>query len=109
MNFKLRVKKFVLEVLMELPPPYDDGYEKNIHQYYNEVCQELEKVKKMQDLSDVSDKPDHFYCVRCRARRFGKNIMKIVMKNKKIAYKAYCEVCNTTMFKIPSTNHPKEI
>jgi len=40
------------------------------------------------------------YCVKCRAKREGKNHQDVVMKNGKKAVKAICEVCGTTMFKI---------
>lgn len=40
------------------------------------------------------------YCVKCRAKREGKNVQAVTMKNGKPAKKAQCEVCGTTMFKI---------
>lgn len=40
------------------------------------------------------------YCVKCRAKREGKNLQKVTMKNGKPATKGQCEVCGTTMFKI---------
>jgi len=40
------------------------------------------------------------YCVKCRAKREGKNPVEVTMKNGKKAIKAVCEVCGTTMFKI---------
>lgn len=40
------------------------------------------------------------YCVKCRAKREGKDAQKVTMKNGKPATKAVCEVCGTTMFKI---------
>jgi len=40
------------------------------------------------------------YCVKCRAKREGKNAQGVTMKNGKKAPKAVCEVCGTTMFKI---------
>jgi RNase P subunit RPR2 len=40
------------------------------------------------------------YCVKCRAKREGKNVQSVTMKNGKPASKAICEVCGTTMFKI---------
>jgi len=40
------------------------------------------------------------YCVKCRAKREGKNAQGVTMKNGKKATKAVCEVCGTTMFKI---------
>jgi hypothetical protein len=41
-----------------------------------------------------------FYCVKCRAKRNGKDIKEVTMKNGKKAKKAICEVCGTTMFRI---------
>ncbi len=41
-----------------------------------------------------------FYCVKCRAKKKGKNIEKVTMKNGKPARKAVCETCGTTMFRI---------
>jgi RNase P subunit RPR2 len=40
------------------------------------------------------------YCVKCRAKREGKDAQTVTMKNGKMATKAVCEVCGTTMFKI---------
>jgi RNase P subunit RPR2 len=40
------------------------------------------------------------YCVKCRAKREGKDAQDVTMKNGKKATKAVCEVCGTTMFKI---------
>ena len=40
------------------------------------------------------------YCVKCRAKREGKDAQAVTMKNGKMATKAVCEVCGTTMFKI---------
>lgn len=40
------------------------------------------------------------YCVKCRAKREGKNHEDYTMKNGKKAKKAVCEVCGTNMFKI---------
>jgi len=40
------------------------------------------------------------YCVKCRAKREGKNQEDVVMKNGKKAMRAVCEVCGTKMFKI---------
>ncbi len=40
------------------------------------------------------------YCVKCRAKREGKDVTPVTMKNGKPATKAVCEVCGTTMFKI---------
>ncbi len=37
MNSELKIKKIILEVLQQLPPPYDVGYEEAIQQYLNEV------------------------------------------------------------------------
>lgn len=38
------------------------------------------------------------YCVQCRTTRAGKDTQAVTMKNGKMAYKSYCEVCDTTMF-----------
>jgi RNase P subunit RPR2 len=40
------------------------------------------------------------YCVKCRAKREGKDRQSVTMKNGKPATKAVCEVCGTTMFRI---------
>jgi hypothetical protein len=40
------------------------------------------------------------YCVKCRAKREGKEVQDVTMKNGKKAKKAKCEVCGTTMFRI---------
>jgi RNase P subunit RPR2 len=40
------------------------------------------------------------YCVKCRAKREGKNQKDVKMKNGKLAVEAVCEVCGTKMFKI---------
>jgi hypothetical protein len=40
------------------------------------------------------------YCVKCRAKREGKDAQEVTMKK---ATKAVCEVCGTTMFKIGGT------
>jgi len=40
------------------------------------------------------------YCVKCRTKREGKDAQEVTMKNGKMATKAVCEVCGTTMFKI---------
>lgn len=40
------------------------------------------------------------YCVKCRAKREGKDVEDVTMKNGKKAKKGKCEVCGTTMFKI---------
>jgi len=40
------------------------------------------------------------YCVKCRAKREGKNLKDVKMKNGKLATEAVCEVCGTKMFKI---------
>jgi hypothetical protein len=40
------------------------------------------------------------YCVKCRAKREGKDVKEVTMKNGKKAQKGVCEVCGTTMFKI---------
>jgi RNase P subunit RPR2 len=40
------------------------------------------------------------YCVKCRAKREGKNVEEVTMKNGKKAVKGVCEVCGTKMFKI---------
>ena len=40
------------------------------------------------------------YCVKCRQKREGKDAQPYTMKNGKMATKAVCEVCGTTMFKI---------
>mgnify|MGYP001572708435 CR=1 FL=1 len=40
------------------------------------------------------------YCVKCRAKREGKEVVDVTMKNGKPAKKGKCEVCGTTMFKI---------
>ncbi|QQG47826.1 MAG: hypothetical protein HY044_01920 [Candidatus Woesebacteria bacterium] len=40
------------------------------------------------------------YCVKCRAKREGKDKTPVTMKNGKPATKAVCEVCGTTMFRI---------
>lgn len=40
------------------------------------------------------------FCVKCRAKRDGKNHTGVVMKNGKKAVKAVCEVCGTGMFLI---------
>ncbi len=40
------------------------------------------------------------YCVKCRAKREGKDLESVTMKNGKPATKATCEVCGTKMFKI---------
>ncbi|KKQ49000.1 MAG: hypothetical protein US67_C0020G0014 [Candidatus Woesebacteria bacterium GW2011_GWD1_38_10] len=40
------------------------------------------------------------YCVKCRAKREGKDIQEVTMKNGKKAKKGKCEVCGTTMFRI---------
>lgn len=40
------------------------------------------------------------YCVKCRAKREGKDVQDVTMKNGKKAKKAKCEVCGTTMFRI---------
>jgi hypothetical protein len=41
-----------------------------------------------------------FYCVKCRAKRNGKDIQDVILKNGKKARKATCEVCGTKMFRI---------
>jgi len=41
-----------------------------------------------------------FYCVKDRAKKEGKDIQKVTMKNGKKALKAVCETCGTTMFRI---------
>ncbi len=46
------------------------------------------------------------YCVKCRAKREGKNKEDVTMKNGKRAQRAVCEVCGTKMFKIMG-NAPK--
>lgn len=43
------------------------------------------------------------YCVKCRAKREGKDAQEVTMKNGKKATKAVCEVCGTTMFRIGGT------
>jgi len=40
------------------------------------------------------------YCVKCRAKRQGKDVKEVTMKNGKLAQEAICEVCGTKMFKI---------
>ena len=40
------------------------------------------------------------YCVKCRAKREGKNPKPYTMKNGKKATVATCEVCGTKMFRI---------
>jgi RNase P subunit RPR2 len=40
------------------------------------------------------------YCVKCRAKREGKDVKEVTMKNGKLALQAVCEVCGTKMFKI---------
>lgn len=40
------------------------------------------------------------YCVKCRAKREGKNKEEVTMKNGKKATRAVCEVCGTKMTKI---------
>ena len=40
------------------------------------------------------------YCVKCRAKREGKDHEDVTMKNGKLATRAVCEVCGTRMFKI---------
>ncbi len=40
------------------------------------------------------------YCVKCRAKRNGKDHQQVTMKNGKQAVKAVCEVCGTGMFLI---------
>jgi RNase P subunit RPR2 len=40
------------------------------------------------------------FCVKCRAKREGKNKEEFRMKNGKKAMRAVCEVCGTKMFKI---------
>lgn len=40
------------------------------------------------------------YCVKCRQKREGTDIVDVTMKNGKKAKKGKCEVCGTTMFKI---------
>ena len=42
----------------------------------------------------------NMYCVKCRAKREGKNQESVTMKNGKKAMRAVCEVCGTKMFKI---------
>jgi hypothetical protein len=40
------------------------------------------------------------YCVKCRAKREGKDVQEVTMKNGKPATKGVCEVCGTAMYKI---------
>lgn len=40
------------------------------------------------------------YCVKCRTKREGKDAQAVTMNNGGPAYKASCEVCGTTMFKL---------
>ena len=40
------------------------------------------------------------YCVKCRAKREGKNVQAVTMKNGKPATTGACAVCGTKMFKI---------
>lgn len=40
------------------------------------------------------------YCLKCRAKREGKNKEEVTMKNGKKATRAVCEVCGTKMTKI---------
>ncbi len=42
----------------------------------------------------------NMYCVKCRAKREGKDKEDVTMKNGKKAQRAVCEVCGTKMFKI---------
>ncbi len=48
------------------------------------------------------------YCVKCRAKKEGKDAQSVTMKNGKKATKAVCETCGTTMFrtggKLPITD-----
>jgi hypothetical protein len=44
------------------------------------------------------------YCVKCRAKRDGKDLKEVTLKNGKPATKGVCEVCGTTMFKIGKAN-----
>lgn len=46
------------------------------------------------------------YCVKCRAKREGKNQEELTMKNGKRAMRAVCEVCGTKMFKIVGNAKP---
>ncbi len=39
---ELQVKKIILEVLRQLPPPYDSEFENEVIHYLNEVNQLLE-------------------------------------------------------------------
>ena len=48
----------------------------------------------------MADEPKKMYCVKCRAKRDGKDHEKVTMKNGKPATRAKCEVCGTTMFRI---------
>ena len=40
------------------------------------------------------------YCVKCRAKREGKDAQEVTMKNGKPAMKGKCPVCGTGMYKI---------
>jgi len=46
------------------------------------------------------DDKKKMYCVKCRAKRDGKDHEDVTMKNGKKAKRAKCEVCGTTMFRI---------
>lgn len=41
-----------------------------------------------------------FYCVKCRQREEGEDLQEVQMKNGKQAFKAFCPVCGSAMFKI---------
>lgn len=41
-----------------------------------------------------------FYCLKCRVKRNGKDVQKVILKNGRAARKAVCEVCGTYMFRI---------
>lgn len=41
-----------------------------------------------------------FYCVKCRQKQEGENLQEVHMKNGKLAFKASCPICDSSMFKI---------
>lgn len=47
-------------------------------------------------------KTQKMYCVKCREQREGKGVQEVTIKNGKKALRAFCEICGTTMFKIPN-------
>ena len=49
------------------------------------------------------------YCVKCRQKREGTEVVDVTMKNGKKAKKGKCEVCGTTMFKIGGSAGPSAL